>query len=114
MTAALLALGVAAWPAYVLAGFISMIPGIFDWLVPNAEARRQEARASLRCKLLETLVEPRAQIATQFEDVLRQLRDQISASLQQSLSGSRLALLAFNEQLVASQAELHQQASILN
>ena len=77
-------------------------------------ARHQEARNSLKRKLLDTLVEPRVQIASQFEEILSQVRDQVSAALQQSLGGSRLALLAFHEQLLATETELTMQAQHLD
>lgn len=111
---ALVALGLVSWPASLVVAAISFIPAILDWFLPNAEARRQEAKSTLKRKLLETLVEPRAQIATQFEAVLRQLLDQVSTALHQSLGGSRLALLAFQEELLKTQADLQQQAQRLN
>jgi GTP-binding protein EngB required for normal cell division len=111
---AVVALGVVAWPIGLAAALIGMMPAILDWFLPNAEARRQEARNSLKRKLLDTLVEPRSQIATQFEEILGQVRDQVLAALQQSLGGSRLALLAFHEQLLATETELTGQAQQLD
>ena len=111
---AMVALGVVAWPVGLAASLIAMIPSVLDWFLPNAEARRQEARNSLKSKLLDTFTEPRVQIATQFEDILSQLRNQVSAALQQSLSGSRLALLAFHEQLLVAETELTVQAQQLD
>lgn len=111
---ALVALNAVAWPIGLAAGLIGMIPAILDWFLPDAEARRQEARNSLKRKLLDTFVEPRIQIASQFEEILSQVRDQVSAALQQSLCGSRLALLAFHEQLLATETELTVQAQYLD
>jgi GTP-binding protein EngB required for normal cell division len=111
---AMVALNVVAWPIGLAVGLIGMIPAILNWFLPDAEARRQEARSSLKRKLLDTLVEPRVQIASQFEEILSQVRDQISAALQQSLGGSRLALLAFHEQLLATKTELTLQAQHLD
>jgi GTP-binding protein EngB required for normal cell division len=111
---ALVALGLMSWPASLVVAAISFIPTILDWFLPNAEARRQEAKNSLKRKLLETLVEPRAQIATQFETVLRQLLAQVSAALHQSLGGSRLALLDFQGELLKTQVDLQQQAQRLS
>ncbi len=111
---AVVALGVVAWPIGLAAALVGMMPAILDWFLPNAEARRQEARNSLKCKLLDTLVEPRVQIATQFEEILGQVRDQVLAALQQSLGSSRLALLAFHEQLLATETELTGQAQQLD
>lgn len=103
---AVVAFGIVTWPIGLAAALIGMMPAILDWFLPNAEARRQEARNSLKCKLLDTLMEPRVQISTQFEEILGQVRDQVLAALQQSLGGSRLALLAFHEQLLATETEL--------
>jgi GTP-binding protein EngB required for normal cell division len=111
---AVVALGVVAWPIGLAAALIGMMPAILDWFLPNAEARRQEARNSLKYKLLDTFVEPRVQIATQFEEILGQVHDQVLAALQQSLGSSRLALLAFHEQLLATETELTGQAQQLD
>lgn len=111
---AIVALGLVSWPFSLAVAIIGFIPAIFDWFLPNAEARRQEAKNNLKTKLLETLEEPRAQITSQFQDILSQVRDQVSAALQQSLGGSRLALLAFHEQLQKTQTDLQQQAQRLS
>jgi len=111
---AVVALGLVSWPVSLAVAIVGFIPAIFDWILPNAEARRQEAKNNLKKKLLETLEEPRAQITSQFQDILSQVRDQVSAALQQSLGGSRLALLAFHDQLQKTQTELQQQAQRLS
>lgn len=111
---AMVALGLVGWPASLAVAFVGFIPSILDWFLPNAEARRQEAKNNLKIKLLETLEVPRAQITSQFQDILSQVRDQVSAALQQSLGGSRLALLAFHEQLQKTQNDLQQQAQRLS
>jgi hypothetical protein len=111
---AMVALGLVSWPVSLAVAIVGFIPAILDWILPNAEARRQEAKNNLKKKLLETLEEPRAQITSQFQDILSQVRDQVSAALQQSLGGSRLALLAFHEQLQKTQTDLQQQAQRLS
>jgi tRNA U34 5-carboxymethylaminomethyl modifying GTPase MnmE/TrmE len=111
---AMVALGLVSWPVSLAVAIVGFIPAILDWILPNAEARRQEAKNNLKTKLLETLEEPRAQITSQFQDILSQVRDQVSAALQQSLGGSRLALLAFHEQLQKTQTDLQQQAQRLS
>jgi len=111
---AVVALGLVSWPVSMAVAIVGFIPAIFDWILPNAEARRQEAKNNLKKKLLDTLEEPRAQITNQFQNILSQVRDQVSAALQQSLGGSRLALLASHEQLQKTQKDLQQQAQRLS
>ncbi len=111
---ALVALGLVSWPVSLAVAIVGFIPAIFDWILPNAEARRQEAKNNLKKKLLETLEEPRAQISGQFQNILFQIRDQVTTALQQSLGGSRLALLAFHDQLQTTQNDLQQQAQRLS
>jgi tRNA U34 5-carboxymethylaminomethyl modifying GTPase MnmE/TrmE len=111
---AVVALGLVSWPVSLAVAIVGFIPAIFDWILPNAEARRQEAKNNLKKKLLETLEEPRAQIRSQFQDILFQIRDQVTTALQQSLGGSRHALLAFHDQLQTTQNHLQQQAQRLS
>jgi GTP-binding protein EngB required for normal cell division len=111
---AMVALGLVSWPASLAVAIVGFIPAILDWILPNAEARRQEAKNNLKNKLLETLEEPRAQITSQFQDILSQARDQVSDALQQCLGGSRLALLTFHDQLQKTQTDLQQQAQRLS
>lgn len=110
---AVVALGLVSWPASLAVAIVGFIPAILDWILPNAEARRQEAKNNLKKKLLQTLEEPRAQITSQFQDILSQVQDQVSTALQHSLGGSRLALLAFHDQLQKTQTDLQQQAQRL-
>jgi GTP-binding protein EngB required for normal cell division len=114
MAIAMLALGLASWPASLAVIFIGFVPTIFDWILPNAEARRQEAKNNLKQKILATLKEPREQVTAQFADILKQVPDQVSVALHQSLGGSRLALEAFHDQLLKTQDDLHQQAQRLS
>lgn len=114
MAIAMLALGLASWPASLAVIFFGFIPTILDWILPNAEARRKEAKNNLQQKLLATLKEPREKITAQFADILKQVRDQVSAALHQSLGGSRLALEAFHDQLLKTQEDLQQQAQRLS
>ncbi len=107
-------LGIAAWPVGLLAGAIGFLPAIIDHFSPNREDRRRKARNDLESKLLEMLKNPRSQVLDQFQDILSQARDQVSAALQQSLGGSRLALLAFHDQLQKTQTDLQQQAQRLS
>ena len=57
---AVVALGLVSWPASLAVAIVGFVPAIFDWILPNAEARRQEAKNNLKKKLLETLEEPHA------------------------------------------------------
>lgn len=107
-------LGIAAWPVGLLAVAIGFVPAIIDHFSPNREDRRRKARNDLESKLLEMLKSPRSQALGQFQDILSQARDQVSDALQQSLGGSRLALLAFHEQLQKTQNDLQQQAQRLS
>ncbi|WP_411869217.1 GTPase [Vulcanococcus limneticus] len=114
MAIAMVALGLVSWPATLALAVVGFIPAILDWILPNAEARRQEAKNSLKQKLLGTFKEPREQIRAQFVDILKQVRDQVSAALHQSLGGSRLAMEAFHDQLLKTQNDLHQQSRRLS
>ena len=114
MAIAMVALGLVSWPATLAVAVVGLFPTILDWILPNAEARRQEAKNNLKQKLLATLKEPREQITAQFADILKQVRDQVSAALHQSLGGSRLALEAFHDQLLKTQDDLQQQAQRLS
>ena len=107
-------LGIAAWPVGLLAVAIGFVPAIIDHFSPNREDRRRKARNDLESKLLEMLKSPRSQVLGQFQDILSQARDQVSDALQQSLGGSRLALLAFHDQLQKTQTDLQQQAQRLS
>jgi GTP-binding protein EngB required for normal cell division len=107
-------LGIAAWPVGLLAVAIGLVPAIIDHFSPNREDRRRKARNDLEGKLLEMLKSPRSQVLGQFQDILSQARDQVSDALQQSLGGSRLALLAFHDQLQKTQTDLQQQAQRLS
>ena len=114
MAIAMVALGLASWPASLAVIVVGFIPTILDWILPNAEARRQEAKNNLKQKILATLKEPREQVTAQFADILKQVRDQVSAALHQSLGGSRMALEAFHVQLLKTQDDLQQQAQRLS
>jgi hypothetical protein len=107
-------LGIAAWPVGLLAVAIGFVPAIIDHFSPNREDRRRKARNDLESKLLEMLKSPRSQVLGQFQDILSQARDQVSDALQQSLGGSRLALLTFHDQLQKTQTDLQQQAQRLS
>ncbi len=114
LSIAMLALGPAGWVVSAVLVAVNLLPSLFESFLPYAEERRQKARASLKRKLLEGFAEPRSQITTQFNSILKQVCDQVSAALQQSLGGSRLALLAFHEQLQKTQNDLQQQAQRLS
>ncbi len=100
-----------AWLGSLLAGFAPML---MDWLIPGGDQRRREAQRALKEKLLESLQNPRANLAQQFDEAIRSQRDQVAAAIAQGLGGSRAALLAFREQLLITQAELLQSLTSLD
>lgn len=99
-----------AWAGALLAGFA---PQLVDWLVPGADKRRREAQSALRSQLLASLVEPRAQVAQQFDDALKQQQEAVAQAISQGLNSNRLVLLAFRDQLLAAQGTLRSQANAL-
>lgn len=111
---AVITLGLVSLPATLVVALVGMIPAILDWVLPNAEARRQQARNNLKQKLLESLDKPRTEIISEFKGILKEAGDQVSTALQQSLGGSRLALEAFHSQIVTAKHELEQQAHRLS
>ncbi|MCP9793324.1 50S ribosome-binding GTPase [Vulcanococcus limneticus Candia 3F8] len=114
LSIAMLWLGPAGWVVSAALVIANLLPSLFESFLPDAEERRQKAKASLKRKLLEGFSEPRSQISTQVNSILKQLRDQVTAALQQSLGGSQLALLAFHDQLQKTQTDLQQQAQRLS
>jgi GTP-binding protein EngB required for normal cell division len=99
-----------AWLGSLLAGFAPML---MDWLIPGGDQRRREAQRALKDKLLESLQNPRANMAQQFDEAISNQRDQVAAAIAQALGGSSAALLAFREQLLITQAELLQSITSL-
>lgn len=100
-----------AWLGSLLAGFAPML---MDWLIPGGDQRRREAQRALKEKLLESLQNPRANMAQQFDEAISNQRDQVAAAIAQALGGSSAALLAFREQLLITQAELLQSITSLD
>jgi GTP-binding protein EngB required for normal cell division len=99
-----------AWAGALLSGFA---PQLVDWLVPGADKRRREAQNALKSQLLDSLVEPRAQVAQQFDDALKQQQEAVAQAISQGLNSNRLVLLAFREQLLAAQGTLRSHANAL-
>ena len=100
-----------AWLGSLLAGFAPML---MDWLIPGGDQRRREAQIALKEKLLESLQNPRVNLAQQFDEALRSQRDQVAEAIAQGLGGSRTALLTFRDQLLITQAELLQSLTSLD
>jgi hypothetical protein len=86
---------------------------LMDWLIPGGDQRRREAQRALKDKLLESLQNPRANMAQQFDEAISNQRDQVAAAIAQALGGSSAALLAFRERLLITQAELLQSITSL-
>jgi len=96
----------------ILPVVIAFLPDVFDWLIPGAD--KQKAQQALKQELLKTLNEPKAKLAEQLEQLLREQCDELASAITQGLGGSEAALLAFSSQIERCSRQIERQAQTLS